>query len=113
MLWDVLFATLSGVKENSAGATEEALAVPEGLMVHHSRNSAAKQWAETRVLALNGVAKVVSHFNEALLSVPDFLRAWRLLLETIEDSSTSNTSAEISLAAMQALQVCFTTVVHP
>ena len=104
VLWEVLFATLQRVKESAAGATEDTMKVPEGLMVHHSRNTAAKQWAETRVLALNGVARVITNFHKALLSVPDFLRAWSLLLETIEEASGPSDSVEISLAAMQALQ---------
>ena len=69
--------------------------------MHHSRDTAEKQWDETRVLSLNGVARVFNTRRQLLASLDEFPRAWALLLEFIEASALSK-SAEVSLAALKS-----------
>ena len=56
MVWKTLFPLLESVQSLSRSAP----AAPEvsQIIVHHSRNTTAKQWEETRALALTGVARV-------------------------------------------------------
>ena len=56
MVWKTLFPLL----ENVQSLSRSAPSAPEvsQIIVHHSRNTTAKQWEETRALALTGVARV-------------------------------------------------------
>ena len=72
-------------------------------MMHHSRNTAQKQWAETKVLTISGVARVFNTKRKLLKSMEDYSKAWLLLLEYVEKMALSET-AEVSLAALKAMQ---------
>jgi len=57
----VLFPLLEEVKCLSSTAPDESLERAESstpILVHHTRNTACKQWAETQVGAISGVARV-------------------------------------------------------
>lgn len=71
------------------------------ILMHHSRDTAEKQWDETRVLSMNGVARVFNTRRQLLASLEEFPRAWALLLEFIEAAALSK-SAEVSLAALKS-----------
>ena len=73
-------------------------------MIHHSRNTAQKQWAETKVLTISGVVRVFNTKRNLLRSMGDYSKAWVLLLEYVEKMALSDTT-EVSLAALKALQV--------
>lgn len=73
------------------------------ILIHHSRDTAEKQWAETRVLTLNGVARVFNTRRQTLAALDEFPRAWALLLEFIESAALS-TSSEVTLAALKSFQ---------
>ena len=73
-------------------------------MIHHSRNTAQKQWAETKVLTISGGVRVFNTKRNLLKSMGDYAKAWVLLLEYVEKMALSNTS-EVSMAALKALQV--------
>ena len=58
-LFQVLFTLLEHVQTLSTTAsTDKDDKRPANILIHHSRDTAAKQWAETRVLTLAGVARV-------------------------------------------------------
>lgn len=76
-------------------------------MIHHSRNTAQKQWAETKVLTISGVVRVFNTKRTLLRSMGDYSKAWVLLLEYVEKMALSDTS-EVSLAALKALQEMIT-----
>lgn len=78
------------------------------MLVHHTRNTAAKQWDETKVLSLQGIAKVFTSFQLMLTTLMDYSKAWKILLETIE-ASVGDPSDEVSKAGILALQECFRT----
>jgi hypothetical protein len=73
------------------------------ILIHHSRDTAEKQWAETRVLTLNGVARVFNTRRQTLASLDEFPRSWALLLEFIEAAALSK-SSEVALAALKSFQ---------
>jgi len=72
-------------------------------MIHHSRNTAQKQWAETKVLTISGVVRVFNTKRKLLKTMSDYSKAWLLLLEYVEKMALSDTG-EVSLAALKAMQ---------
>ncbi|XP_076468992.1 protein MON2 homolog [Babylonia areolata] len=104
VLWKVLFPLLERVKKLSSSASTSRDEVTTGnILIHHSRDTAEKQWAETRVLSLAGVARTFNAKRRVLQQLGDFPRAWSLLLEYIETSALCR-NAEVSLAALKSFQ---------
>ena len=103
MLWQVLFPLLDKVRTLSSCASSEKVDTSGNILIHHSRNTAQKQWAETQVLTLSGVSRVFNTKRQLLQMLGDFPRAWSLLLEFIENSALSK-SNEVSLAALKSFQ---------
>jgi len=99
VLWQVLFPLLDKVGiESGLASTEKS---GDQLLIHHSRNTEHKQWAETQVLTISGVARVFVTKRSLLHTLGDFPKAWRLLLEHVEKLALSPTQ-EVSLAALKA-----------
>eukprot|EP01098_Paradermamoeba_levis_P011886 TRINITY_DN5113_c1_g1_i1.p1 TRINITY_DN5113_c1_g1~~TRINITY_DN5113_c1_g1_i1.p1 ORF type:complete len:302 (+),score=107.79 TRINITY_DN5113_c1_g1_i1:115-1020(+) len=105
-----MFPLLEEVRNAAATASKEILdaelSIHEGkkikMMVHHSRNSIAKQWDETQVVALSGVTRIFKvHFSH-LVILPTFNQDWNKLLECFEYFALSP-SSEVSVAAVSAL----------
>ncbi|ESO95637.1 hypothetical protein LOTGIDRAFT_188347 [Lottia gigantea] len=104
VLWQVLFPLLENVQSLSSSASSTKDEQTTGnILIHHSRDTAEKQWAETRVLSLAGVARTFNSKRKILQQIGDFPRAWSLLLEHIENSALC-LSAEVSLAALKSFQ---------
>lgn len=103
ILWQVLFPLLDKVRSLSNSASSEKVDTGGNILIHHTRNTAQKQWAETQVLTLSGVARVFNTKRQLLQSLGDFIRAWTLLLEFIENSALSKNN-EVSIAALKSFQ---------
>uniref|UniRef100_A0A1B6LWA5 Protein MON2 homolog n=1 Tax=Graphocephala atropunctata TaxID=36148 RepID=A0A1B6LWA5_9HEMI len=103
VLWQVLFPLLDKVRRLSSSASSEKVDTGGNILIHHSRNTAQKQWAETQVMSLSGVARVFNNKRQLLQTLGDFPRAWSLLLEFIENSALSKNN-EVSLAALRSFQ---------
>ncbi|EDO31510.1 predicted protein [Nematostella vectensis] len=108
VLWQVLFPLLDKVKRMSTTAADvpppcDVNTNKNKILIHHSRDTAEKQWAETRVLTLNGVARVFNTRRQTLAALDEFPRAWALLLEFIESAALSK-SSEVALAALKSFQ---------
>ncbi|XP_064632193.1 protein MON2 homolog isoform X2 [Lineus longissimus] len=105
VLWQVLFPLLEKVKKHSSSAPNVKTQDPQqmNILIHHSRDTAEKQWAETQVLTLAGVARVFNAKRSILQLLGDFPRAWALLLEFIEAAALCR-NAEVSLAALKSFQ---------
>lgn len=104
VLWQVLFPLLDKVRSLSSSASSEKVDTTGNILIHHSRNTAQKQWAETQVLTLSGVSRVFNTKRHLLqTTLGDFIRAWSLLLEFIENAALSK-SNEVSLAALKSFQ---------
>ncbi|XP_059169708.1 protein MON2 homolog [Physella acuta] len=104
VLWQVLFPLLENVQKFSSSASTIRDKESTGnILIHHSRDTAEKQWAETRVLSLAGVARTFNAKRKMLQGLGDFPRAWSLLLDHIEVSALCR-NAEVSLAALKSFQ---------
>ena len=57
----ILFPLLT--KVNSLAGSASTSSQSGSIMMHHSRDTAHKQWAETQVLILTGVARCVCMYN--------------------------------------------------
>ncbi|WVZ68645.1 hypothetical protein U9M48_017561, partial [Paspalum notatum var. saurae] len=73
------------------------------MLIHHSRNTAQKQWDETIVLVLGGIARLLRSFFPLLQQLSKFSSGWVLLLDFIKNSIL-NGSKEVALAAINCLQ---------
>ncbi|XP_078678105.1 protein MON2 homolog isoform X1 [Branchiostoma floridae x Branchiostoma belcheri] len=106
VLWQVLFPLLDRVKAATGQVEKEEdkqSSNNTNILIHHSRDTAEKQWAETRVLTLAGVARVFCHRRHALALLDGYPRAWALLLEHVESAALSP-SSEVSVAALHSFQ---------
>ncbi|KAM7540809.1 hypothetical protein Aperf_G00000030202 [Anoplocephala perfoliata] len=110
LLWTVFFPLLSDVQEKCAQAPagREGSATGGsgggGLLVHHSRDTAAKQWAETVVLTLSGVARCFVSKQSQLLALDRFPEAWERLLSNAERAVLTPNS-EIAQNALSTLRI--------
>ena len=107
-LRQVLFPLLEKVKTMSSTAADvpppsDAVQNPGNILIHHSRDTAEKQWAETRVLTLAGVARVFSLRKQTFKKLNEYPRAWALLLEMIEAGALSRNS-EVALNSLKSFQ---------
>ncbi|XP_043565909.1 protein MON2 homolog isoform X1 [Chiloscyllium plagiosum] len=104
VLWKVLFPLLDRVRESSTTADKEKIESGGGnILIHHSRDTAEKQWAETWVLTLAGVARIFNTRRNLLQSLGDFSKAWDVLLDHIQSAALSKNN-EVSLAALKSCQ---------
>lgn len=103
ILWQVLFPLLDRVRTLSNSASSEKVDAGGNILIHHTRNTAQKQWAETQVLTLSGVARVFNTKRQLLQALGDFPRAWSILLEFIENAALSKNN-EVSIAALKSFQ---------
>lgn len=88
------------------GGTDEVDSLNSGcesLVLHHSRNTAQKQWAETQVLALTGVTKVFIVKRERLIKMENFSKAWDVLVDFIRVGTISKLF-EVSMASLKCMQ---------
>ena len=127
VLWQVLFPLLDRVKSSTQEASDEKIVdVPKSMgmtgigvsgagssiLLHHSRNTEYKQWAETQVLSLSGVCRIFSMRKDHLIEsigIEDFESCWNFLLGHIE-SAASSRNPEVSLSALKCFQdmICVT-----
>uniref|UniRef100_A0ABK9MVT4 Protein MON2 homolog n=1 Tax=Glossina morsitans morsitans TaxID=37546 RepID=A0ABK9MVT4_GLOMM len=103
LVWQVLFPLLDNVRALSSSASNEKVDASGNILIHHSRNTAQKQWAETQVLTLSGVCRVFNTKRDLIQTLGDFDRAWSLILEFIQNAALSK-NGEVSLAALKSLQ---------
>uniref|UniRef100_A0A0E0C8B8 Protein MON2 homolog n=1 Tax=Oryza meridionalis TaxID=40149 RepID=A0A0E0C8B8_9ORYZ len=73
------------------------------MLIHHSRNTAQKQWDETIVLVLGGIARLLRSFFHFLQQLSKFSSGWVLLLDFVKNGIL-NGSKEVALAAINCLQ---------
>ncbi|KAI6230234.1 Protein MON2-like protein [Aphelenchoides fujianensis] len=103
----ILFPMLEKVRVETRGASTQrtggAGLGADNIMIHHSRDTESKQWAETTVRTLGGVVKIFNAQRNTLLGLENFASCWKYLLAYIEYvAGTDNT--EMSLAALKNFQ---------
>ena len=106
MIDEVLFSLLKRVREGSEQQPPgtDAATSTAGLMVHHSRNTAAKQWDETKAITLSGVVRVFCKTAAMTTRTSDFANTWPKLMGVIKIQAGDATN-EVSLSGALALQV--------
>ncbi|AED93753.1 ARM repeat superfamily protein [Arabidopsis thaliana] len=111
-LWNYIFPMLDGASHKAATSSKDEWQGKEigtrggkavHMLIHHSRNSAQKQWDETFVLVLGGIARLFRSYFPLLESLPNFWSGWESLLAFVK-KSIFNGSKEVSLAAINCLQ---------
>eukprot|EP01134_Creolimax_fragrantissima_P007818 CFRG7818T1 len=109
-LWAVMFPLLANVKsalqdvkdkENNISTQDPE--VDGQIIVHHSRNTAVKQWDETTVISLDGVTSVIIVHHSLIRQLKEYVMAMKLLLEYIEYFASLD-SREISMNAVGCLE---------
>ncbi|KAI8636873.1 hypothetical protein BD408DRAFT_396694 [Parasitella parasitica] len=116
-IWEVLFPLLDSIKMSSIRASKISLSKASspsandrdssGFMLHHSRDTADKQWDETKVLILTGISSIFQDFLQDLYGSEHFERAFTLLLAHLEDSCLRS-SQEVSLASIKSFKTIVT-----
>nr|XP_043614780.1 protein MON2 homolog [Erigeron canadensis] len=111
-LWNYVFTTLDRASHMAATSSKDEwhgkeLGVRGGkavhMLIHHSRNTAQKQWDETLVLVFGGIARIMRSFFPLLRSITNFWSGWESLLRSVKNS-IANGSKEVALAAVGCLQ---------
>ncbi|GMT24919.1 hypothetical protein PFISCL1PPCAC_16216 [Pristionchus fissidentatus] len=98
MVWKIIMPMLDKVKtmtKNASKVREES-----DLLVHHSRDTQAKQWTETTMQTMQGVVRIYNAQRNVLLKLDDFGTAWSQLLQYLE-WGTEEENAELSLACLK------------
>ncbi|XP_018483398.1 uncharacterized protein LOC108854355 isoform X2 [Raphanus sativus] len=111
-LWNYIFPMLDSASHKAATSSKDEWQGKEigtrggkavHMLIHHSRNTAQKQWDETFVLVLGGIARLFRSYFPLLESLPNFWSGWESLLAFVKNS-IFNGSKEVSLAAINCLQ---------
>ncbi|KAL6998603.1 hypothetical protein U1Q18_050281, partial [Sarracenia purpurea var. burkii] len=111
-LWNYIFPTLDRASHMAATSSKDEwhgkeLGTRGGkavhMLIHHSRNTAQKQWDETLVLVLGGIARLLRSFFPFLRSLRNFWSGWESLLLLVRNSILHG-SKEVALAAINCLQ---------
>ncbi|KAK6139372.1 hypothetical protein DH2020_026880 [Rehmannia glutinosa] len=111
-LWNYVFPMLDHASHLTATSSKDEwqgkeLGTRKGkavhMLIHHSRNTAQKQWDETLALMLGGITRILRSFFPFLRSLKDFQSGWESLLVFIKNSIL-NGSKEVALAAINCLQ---------
>ncbi|CAG9532872.1 unnamed protein product [Cercopithifilaria johnstoni] len=107
MVWKILFPMLDKVRALTLSAsttrTDSSALGASNILIHHSRDTESKQWAETSVQTLSGVVKIFNAQRTLLLALDDFPAIWATLLHYIEYLAASDNS-EMTLAALKSFQ---------
>ncbi|EFO21823.2 hypothetical protein LOAG_06662 [Loa loa] len=107
MIWKILFPMLDKVRALTLNAsttrTDSSPLGASNILIHHSRDTESKQWAETSVQTLSGVVKIFNAQRTLLLALDDFPTIWATLLHYIEYLAASDNS-EMTLAALKSFQ---------
>ncbi|KAE8010084.1 hypothetical protein FH972_006478 [Carpinus fangiana] len=111
-LWNYVFPTLDRASHMAATSSKDEWQGKElgtrggkavHMLIHHSRNTAQKQWDETLVLVLGGIARILRSSFPFLKTLCNFWSGWESLLLFVKNSIL-NGSKEVALAAINCLQ---------
>lgn len=97
VIWDVLFTLMNKVQDACNSASKEKSEAT--ILMHHSRDTAQKQWQETLVLTLAGLSRVFKLKQSFLANLQSFPKAWGKLFTYIENAALC-TNSEVSSAAL-------------
>merc|ERR1711871_352253 len=99
----------AGERSNQAMVSGEEAIAPElkkgtRMVLHHSRDTAHKQWSETRLLALRGLTRVINTCTAPLVGEAWFHEAWAKALEICKRSShVSIADMEVAIGSLDVM----------
>ncbi|KAL9233252.1 hypothetical protein vseg_008273 [Gypsophila vaccaria] len=111
-LWNYIFPSLDRASHMAATSSRDEwhgkeLGTRDGkavhMLIHHSRNTAQKQWDETLVVVLGGISRIFRSFFPYLRTFSNFWSGWQSLINFVR-SSILNGSKEVALAGINCLQ---------
>ena len=95
-VFDICFGLVGReIRAATAGASQEEQVAPDigeldgrkiQMLVHHSRNSARKQWDETETLALSGVGRLLRAHFDAVAKFDGFDKRFEWYLQWVTQS---------------------------
>jgi hypothetical protein len=100
---------MTGERSHKAMQLNEAAIAPElkkgtKMVLHHSRDTAHKQWSETRLLALRGLTRVINTCTASLITEAWFQQAWMKALNICKwGSHASLADMEVAIGSVDAL----------
>jgi hypothetical protein len=108
---DVIFPLFerAGARTTLAIESKEEANAPElkkgkKMILHHSRDTAFKQWSETRVLALRGLTRVVKTCAVLLIQEEWFRSTWATALDVCKKATeTAVVDQEVALASFDVM----------
>ena len=117
---DTIFGVMSGIASAIKEAEKKEASVNGGtddgrykVAVHHSRNSAKKQWATTQILVLRGLERVLRTFFSRLLETipqePWFVQTWKEILRVSFECAIiagERETLDMRLAGVELIVLC-------
>ncbi|CAI0384415.1 unnamed protein product [Linum tenue] len=119
-LWNYIFPALDRASHMVATSSKDEWQGKElgtrggkavHMLIHHSRNTAQKQWDETLVLVLGGIARLLRSFFPFLSGLKNFWAGWESLILFVKNSTLSS-SKEVAIAAINCLQTTVISHAH-
>ena len=107
LFWDVLLKVLDAIHSAALAAEQQTghqdPASQKGFIMHHSRNTSAKQWYETRCIVLDGVARLVRvYYKTTKESVSRFNQVLKRLAVHLASASL-HVSEEVAIVGIKSL----------
>lgn len=103
-----LFEKTGERSQKAMQSNEEAIA-PElkkgtKMILHHSRDTAHKQWSETRLLGLRGLSRVINTCTSSLITESWFRQAWMKALNICKwGSHSSIADMEVAIGSVDVM----------
>ena len=104
VLWEVIFPILEQVNQKSNNEQEQTKVTSTkktpGILVHHSRDTVRKEWAETQVLLITNIGRLFNSKFDTFLQTKDFSKTWKTLLTFVKKYCLDRFD-EVSLSSMK------------
>ncbi|KAF1320945.1 hypothetical protein FI667_g12308, partial [Globisporangium splendens] len=95
----------SAAISTASSSHSESTTKSGGYVMHHSRDSAEKQWDESRVLMLTGISRVLqTNWHYLLVHSTWVASVWKQLLSHVAQNAERGMSKEVVLASVNTLQ---------
>jgi hypothetical protein len=100
---------MTGERSHKAMQSNEEAIAPElkkgtKMILHHSRDTAHKQWSETRLLALRGLTRVINTCTSSLITESWFRQAWMKALNICKWGSHSSVAdMEVAIGSVDVM----------
>eukprot|EP00756_Hemistasia_phaeocysticola_P056656 Hpha_TRINITY_DN3302_c0_g1::TRINITY_DN3302_c0_g1_i1::g.172465::m.172465 len=109
LFWEVLLRVVENVARAAAAAEREgsprvAGATGKGIIMHHSRNTTAKQWHETLCTALEGVTRIVRVFLPTITGHVGDCSTALLRVASQLAAAAAHSSEEVAVVGVKGLK---------